>query len=129
MASPIDSLTSGQEFLLWYTGALTTVITFLFGVVIYFAKDKIMGFLQSSKITSKRLENLEGKLDQQDKAFDAFRGKIIGDVRQIFLEIGFMKKQTEKVPEIEVKTEKILVVVEAQKTRLEDFGKVIVKNK
>lgn len=116
------------EVLLWWTGLLTTIITVFLGVIFHLAKEKITGFIENSKQVTNQLSQLDSKLNDQDKTFSTFREKVLGDIRLIFSQIDFLKKQTDKVPEIEVKTEKILVTVQAQKERIEDFGKVIRKS-
>lgn len=61
------------------------------------------------------------------KSFVMFKEKVLADIRVLFDRIENMRKQVDKIDDIQIKVEKSLIIAESQKERIDGYGKVVKK--
>ena len=113
------------KILLWWCGVLTTIITFLFGLLLFFGRNKVKSLSLKFNSFSTGIKSIETLINTNQTDFVIFREKVFSDIKIIFRELEIMKKQTDKIEDIQIKTEKTITMVEAQR---ENYGKVIKKS-
>jgi hypothetical protein len=113
------------KILLWWCGILTTIISFLFGLLLFFGRNKVKALSLKFNSFSTGIKSIETLINTNQTDFVIFREKVFSDIKIIFRELEIMKKQTDKIEDIQIKTEKTITMVEAQR---ENYGKVIKKS-
>lgn len=115
------------ENLTWFISLLASVITLMAGVIVYFGKQKVFSIIKSLKTISEFQAMFQQEYSDDQKSFVMFKEKVLADIRVLFDRIENMRKQVDKIDDIQIKVEKSLIIAESQKERIDGYGKVVKK--